>query len=543
MKSLEEKVDELFAEWDKPNSPGCALGVIKDGRLIYARGYGMANLEYDIPITSKTVFRIGSTSKQFTAMCIALLAERGKLSLDDDIRKYIPEMPRYEASITIRHLIHHTSGIRDYLELMDMALKREEDYYTPEETIEMLARQKGLNFKPGEKFLYSNSNYFLLGVIVERVSGKSLREFAEENIFKPLGMENTHFHDDHTMIVKNRAVGYSPKKDGGFRICETTLDIVGDGGLFTTVEDLLLWDRNFYENKLDGGQKLIDQIFTPGKLNNGEELDYAFGLIISNYRGLKMVHHGGAFVGFRAEMIRFPKQRFSVICLANLDSINPTKLAKRVADIYLADQFKEEIKPVKFVQLPIGKLKTKIGTFRDPETGMVCRLTLEDGKLILSTFDMNIPLAPIDEMHFRSVDSPIQLDITFEKREHKPLLMHISIEERKPITLEAIDVFIPTIDELKEYEGTYFSDELQVSYEIKFEEGKIYFTHKKFQKIPLSPTLKDEFVIRSLVVRFKRDAQNRVTGFTLNSGRAKNVYFRKLEAQPCSKPFKGENLA
>jgi len=215
MKSLTDKVDELFTVWDTPDSPGCALGIIKDGKLIYKRGYGMANLEHNIPISATTVLRIGSTSKQFTAMSIALLAEQGKISLDDDIRKCLSEMPEYESPITIRHLIHHTSGIRDYLELMELAGRRDDDYYTDDEAIDMLARQKELNFKPGDEFLYSNSGYFLLSAIAKRASGKSLREFAQENIFKPLSMNNTHFHDDHTMIVKNRAAGYSSKKDSG----------------------------------------------------------------------------------------------------------------------------------------------------------------------------------------------------------------------------------------------------------------------------------------------------------------------------------------
>jgi CubicO group peptidase (beta-lactamase class C family) len=277
----------------------------------------MANLEHNIPISSTTVFRIASTSKQFTATCVILLAEQGKLSLNDDVRKYLSEMPEYESPITIRHLIHHTSGIRDYLELIELAGMSDHDYYTDEEALEMLTRQKELNFKPGDEYLYSNSGYLLLSIIVQRGSGKSLHEFAEEHIFKPLGMRNTHFHDDHRMIVKNRAAGYSPRENDGYQIRMTTLDIVGDGGVFTTIEDLFLWDQNFYHNRL-GEKNLISQLLTPGMLNNGEKLNYAFGLAVSDYRGLRLISHGGSFAGFRAQMIRFPEQKLSVICLANL---------------------------------------------------------------------------------------------------------------------------------------------------------------------------------------------------------------------------------
>jgi len=302
---LEKRVDALFTEWDKPDSPGCALGVIRDGKFVYRHGYGMADLEYGIPITSESVFRIGSTSKQFTAMCLALLEEEDKLSLDDSLRQFLPEMPGYADEITLRHLIHHTSGIRDYLTLWEIAGDREDDYLVDGEVVDLLARQRELNFAPGDEHLYSNSGYFLLSQVVLRATGQTLAAYAAEHIFKPLGMTATHFHDDHTAIVKNRAAGYAPTDGGGFRISMTTLDMCGDGGVFTTVDDLLLWDGSFYNNRLGkGGQALIDKVLTPGVLNSGKRLDYSFGLGLGTYKGLKTVSHGGAFVGYRADIIR-----------------------------------------------------------------------------------------------------------------------------------------------------------------------------------------------------------------------------------------------
>jgi len=525
---LEGLVDSLFSEWDKPDSPGCALGVIRDGRLIYARGYGMANLEYDVPITPKTVFRVASMSKQFTAACIALLVERGLISLDDDVRKYIPELPDYGYVVRVKHLIYHTSGIRDYLSLMSMACKRDEDYYTAEEALELLCRQRKLNFRPGNRFLYSNSNYFLLGVIVERVSGVSLRRFADENIFKPLGMVNTHFHDDHTMIVKNRAVGYSPKPGGGFRINETILDIVGDGGLFTTVEDLFIWDQNFYENRLDGGERLIKRMLTVGVLNNGGKLDYAFGLRIGSYRGLKTICHSGSFAGFRAQMIRFPEYRFTVICLANLSSINPTRLAKRVADIYLADIFKIPPLP-KFIELPVKVARRWVGVFRGDD-GFVCRVFIKDDQLLLEFLGRKFKLKAIAENHFRSVDSPIDLDVRF-KREDDLLLMILRIDDRWPEIYRLIKPVSPTIHQLKEYVGEYFSDELNATYKLVLDGDKLYFKHKNAPRKPLSPTLRDEFVVGGFSIQFIRDDKGKVIGFTLNSRRARHLYFNKLMAK------------
>ena len=330
------RIDRLFARWHKPDSPGCALAVIQDGEIIYNRGYGMANLENDVPISSKTAFYIGSTSKQFTAMSVLLLAEQGKLSLDDDVRKYVPEIPDSNHSITIRHLIHHTSGIPDYLSLWHLAGRDFADSIPEDDVLDLLAERKALNFTPGDRFEYSNSGYFVLAVIVKRVSRRSLREFAEENVFQPLGMNDTHFHDDRTMIVKNRADGHFARPDGGFGIFTTSFDLVGSGGLYTTVEDLLLWDRNSYQNRLGrGGEALIDRMLTCGTLSSGEELDYAFGLVIDEYEGFKAISHGGGFIGFRAELIRFPEKHLSVAVLCNLSSIDAGQLARRVADICL----------------------------------------------------------------------------------------------------------------------------------------------------------------------------------------------------------------
>jgi len=523
MKSLTDKVDELFAEWDKLDSPGCALGIIKNGKLIYKRGYGMANLEHKIPISSTTVFRIGSTSKQFTAMCIVLLAEQGKISLDDDIHKYLSEMPEYESPITIRHLIHHTSGIRDYLELMELAGMSDHDYYTDDEAVKMVARQKELNFKPGDEYLYSNSGYYLLSMIVKRVSGKSLREFAEKNIFKPLGMRNTHFHDDHTMIVKNRAAGYSPKKDNGYRINMTTLDMIGDGGVFTTVEDLFFWDQNFYHKKL-GGKSLINQLLMLGTLNSGEKLSYAFGLEAIDYRGLKMISHSGSMAGFRAQMIRFPEHKFSVICLANLSTINPTKLCKQVADLYLADQFKHE--KAEFIELPEQELKDKTGAFRDPKTGTICELSVKDGKLMVNLFDMTFQIIPLNKTQFRSVDDPVDTDIRFEKQvQNKSLLIHVTMEGEKPVTFEAIQLASPTPAQLAEYVGDYYSDELQFTYRMVLEDGKLFFRYRNAPKKPLSPTLNDMFKVSYATIHFIRDHQNKISAFTLSSERARNIHF------------------
>lgn len=334
-----DKVDKLFAAWDKTTSPGAALAVIKDGKIVYERGYGMARLENGAINKPDTVFDIGSVSKQFTAACAAILIREGKLRLEDDIRKYLPEMPAYDRPITVDHLLHHTSGLRNYCDLLDLAGFREDaDSPTVAVALEIIRRQKGLNHRPGEEYLYTNSGFFLLGQIIERVSGKSLNEFAQERIFRPLGMTKTLFLDDHNRIVKDRATGYVDGK-GGLRVCMSNWEQTGDGSVCTTVRDLYLWDQALYTNAL--GQDVMDRLQTRGALNSGMTIDYAWGLYISAYKGLKIVRHSGSWAGFRAPMVRFPEQRFSVIVLANLESISPSALAYSIADIYLAGLLKE----------------------------------------------------------------------------------------------------------------------------------------------------------------------------------------------------------
>jgi CubicO group peptidase (beta-lactamase class C family) len=532
---LTDQVDALFAEWDKPDSPGCALAIIQDGEIAYRRGYGCADLEHGVPITSTSVFDIASTSKQFTAMCIAILRRQGKLSLDDEIRKHIPEMPAYGAPITIRHLIHHTSGIRDYLTLMDLAGMRYENEYPDEEVIELICRQKELNFEPGEKYLYSNTGYFLLGEIVKRASGKTLRAFAEEWIFAPLGMKKTHYHDDFTEIVKDRAMGYSSKKDGGLRIDMSIFDVVGDGCVYTTVEDLYLWDQNFYHNLVGNyGQDLIREITTPGKLNDGEEQDYAFGLTIEKYRGLDLISHSGDWAGYRSEMIRFPEQRFSVICLANFGGIEPSGLAKRIADIYLEKAFtepaveKREQDDVKSPDLPLAELEKLTGFYRNPKTGTIWELSMQDGKLIVEVNDTKFQLVRTSSTHFRSDEVQLDIQVDFiPPSKSEPMSIQAQIEGGNPSKFVKLETASLSRNELAEYAGEYSSDELGTPFKFVVEEENLVLERKGIPNEVLKPTMRDGFKGARLTLQFTRDEQSHLTGFRLNAEGVKNLHFTR----------------
>lgn len=527
---LTAKVDKVFATYDKPDSPGCALSVIKDGQIVYKRGYGMADLDHDIPIKPDTPFHVASVSKQFTAMAILLLAKQGKLSLDDKVQKYITEMREFDQPVTIRHLLHHTSGLRDQWNLLIMSGWRlGEDVVRDEDVLDLVSRMKELNFKPGDQHLYCNTGYTLMAFIVKRASGQSLREFAEANIFKPLGMTRTIFRDDHAIVVKNQAYAYNPGPGGAFKLSVPNYDTVGASSLVTTVEDLARWDQNFYDKQV-GGDWAIEQMQIRGTLNDGQQISYARGLAIGSYKGLKIVEHGGADAGYRSHLMRFPDQRFSVACLCNFGGANPGLLARRVTDVYLASVFTSPpAKPAPVtaaITLTEQEMKNKVGAYWNAEDEEIGRLSLNDSKLRLSATGLNAVLVPLEANRFRLAEQPIE--VVFENSpQGNPLRLTMNIEGRKPITMDAM----PPADtsKLSEYEGAYYSEEIDSTYRVALKDNKLVVTRKKAAPTPLTPAFRDAFASIGILgtFRFTRDAQNRVNGFRLSAGRIRNFRFVK----------------
>lgn len=330
-------IDALFADHAATASPGCAVGVYRDGAVVFAKGYGMANLTFGVPIAPDTRFTVGSVSKQFTAASIALLVRAGRLSLDDDVRKYVPELPDYGATIRVRHLVHHTSGLRDFWGLVDLAGWRFDDGYTTRDMLALAAAQRALNNAPGAAYQYSNTGYLLLGEIVRRVSGQSLRAFADSAIFRPLGMHDSFYLDDHNEVVPRRATAYSPAK-GGWTVNVWNNDIVGQGGLVTTLADLQKWDENFYSGAL-GGAPLLALQRTTEPLSNGAPNDYAFGITMERYRGQPLEEHTGSTGGYRAALYRFPGVHTTVTLLCNASNVRNAELPLRVADLVIGARF------------------------------------------------------------------------------------------------------------------------------------------------------------------------------------------------------------
>lgn len=526
-------IDNVFAEWNTPNTPGASLGIIKDGVLIYAKGYGLANMEYDIPNSPSSVFRIGSTSKQFTAACIVLLAEQGKLDLDNSLNQYFPNFPEYAKRITVRHLLNHTSGIRDYLMIASLKGYSDDTFYEDNDIMKWLVRQTDLNFEPGEEFLYSNSGYWLLSQIVEEVTTINMAEFAEKEIFNPLGMTNTHFHNDHTQIVKNRASGYLPNSDESYQISMTTLGMIGDGGIFTTINDIKKWDDAYYNSEVLN-KSFWGVMTEQGILNNGEKIDYASGLFISEYKGLKTISHGGAFVGFRAEIVRFPEQHLSIAVFANRGDANPTKKAYEVADILLTGQFKEIQKSDTKAEAKLAPTKPKVefsleqmaGSY-EIQPGVVIKMTVKNDTLSAlqewNSATYNIVKSTGNTFEISGQDGISFTFSNLQGDETQQLIINQNGSEtvtKRKEESEAINV------NLEDYLGTFYSEELDVTYRLSQEGEDLMMKIGSNDPIKLNVTVSDQFASELGQVTFERK-DDAVSGFNLDAGRVKNLKFYK----------------
>jgi len=524
MTYINERVDLLFKQWDTPTSPGCVLAVIKDGEFIYKRSYGMADLERDVPITEGAIFDIGSIGKQFTATVIAILANQGLLTLDAPIREHLPEMASYADGIIIRQLVHHTSGLRDYLTLLDLSGLLLENTYAESFLFDLIVRQKGLNFEPGKEYLYSNSGYFLLGTIAERVTGKHITELIKEYILDPLGMNNTTFNKDCHSIVKNRALSYDKGQEEGTFVNALALSGgFGDGAILTCVDDLLLWDRNFYNNKLNNAQPdLIKKLHETGKLNNGKPINYAFGLDVTEYRGQRIVTHGGSWAGYVSEMMRFPDQHMTIICLTNLSSMDPTLLCQKVADIFLEDVLETEM-PLHKRKLSTPKRQISMKQFAGLYQGKLqtYEVVTKDDGLFLSNGATEFPLLPVNG---KFQIGQLSDYVTFTD-ENMILFKADSTTRFKRIQNERYYA-----SSLKPYIGNYYSAELDIHYTIEEKNGTLQLRRTPFDE-PKPVYILAENALGTAIgeIRLRLNDDGAIKGFDFNAGRVNHIKFRKVK--------------
>jgi CubicO group peptidase (beta-lactamase class C family) len=518
-------VDKLLAKFTA-KSPGCAVGAVQNGKTLLAKGYGLADLEHDAPLTPNTPIYLASVSKQFTAMAVLLLVEDGKLQLSDSVRKIIPELPEYFSAVTIYHLLTHTSGVRDYLALGSLAgwsiPSLNDDGF-----LRVLSRQRALNFEPGSEFLYSNSGYVLLSLVVKRVAEKNLNDFAQERIFGPLGMTATRYQHNHATLLPGKANGYQivivPQ------VANDMLDTVGDGGIYSTVEDMLRWGTSFDDPKV--GAKALATMSTPGKLssgkNTGKETGYGMGLVPDDYRGLKTVWHNGGFVGYHAQFMHFTGQKFSVVCLCNNTSANPEDLANHVADLFLAADLKAppEARPARNgtgVALSAEEVQSHTGVFRSEQNGYI-ELSERNGKLFWRGPG---ELIALDKQRFTFAAAPEGWELVFSN-EAGPGGFEIRPPKDVPVRYERVVQPVLTESQRKEFAGGFYSRELGVVYTIRLRDSDLVVEIGERSTTLLGGGPDRWRTANGSELVFQRDASGKVTGFLVNAGRVRGVQFTR----------------
>ncbi|HEY2465912.1 MAG TPA: serine hydrolase domain-containing protein [Steroidobacteraceae bacterium] len=526
--SPDKQIDQLLKAWDTSTTPGASVAVIRHGKIVFAKGYGVANLEYSIPIKPETIFHVASVSKQFTAMAVVLLESDGKLAIDDDVRKYLPELPDYGNKITLRNLLQHTSGVRDQWQTLALAGWSLQDVITQDQALRLIFRQKELNFPPGTRYLYSNAGFTLLAEIVARVSGMPFPQFCAERIFKPLRMTHTHFHQDLTQLVPGRAYSYT-SAGAGFAAAPLNYAIVGATSLFTTASDLALWLDNFRDPKV-GGPAAVARMQEEGVLADGTKIKYGLGLALDSYRGLRTVSHGGADAGFRSDVLWFPDQELGVAVLSNLGSFDPDQMAKSVAAVYIGIQMaheetKQDEAKTNYVTMDAKQLEEFAGVYPLPKVDQILTVVVKDGKL-WAAGPMQLELHPIAPGHFYLKE--LKADIEFSPQEHGGMRVKVTQPgainegERIPAGTGSAD-FLP-------YTGVYWSDELETQYTFLVRDGTLHVRHAHHGEIALTPTTKDQFSTGwwfAPQVKFVRDAAGNIRGVTLGGGRVTAVAFTR----------------
>lgn len=520
-------VDSIFDRFDGTRTPGCAVGVSSEGVPVLLRAYGMADLEHGVPNRAETVFEPGSVSKQFTAAATILLALDGEISLDDDIREYIPELPDYGDIITIRHLLHHTSGLRDWGEVAGIeGWPRTSRVHTHMHVLDIAGRQKSLNYPPGEYYSYTNTGYNLQAILVERVSEIPFAEFSKKRIFEPLGMTRTQWRDDFTRIVEDRAIAYRATREGGWAMLMPFENVHGNGGLLTTVEDLLRFTRALETGEL-GGPRFIEEMHRQSVLNSGQVHFYASGLQIREYKGVPIVEHSGSTAGYRGHLARFPEQGIAVAVMCNSTEGDAGSRLRQVADLYLGDAIAapEAPQPPPAIRMAPERLEALAGNYRisggaRPGT-LFTVVALEDRLQAADT-----ELFPVEEGRFQSARGTVLQfgDILGEDGRPSAVLNPGS----EDIRMEPVADFDPTEAELVEYTGTYRSDEAEATYTLAVENGTFAVKDRWGRARPLRPLYPDAFGLGGTTYIFRRDGSGQVVEMSWSESRVWDLRFRKI---------------
>jgi CubicO group peptidase (beta-lactamase class C family) len=534
-------VDQLMSPYDRDDSPGAVVAVWRDGRTLFSRAYGMASLSYGIPFEVDTRTNIGSTSKQFTAFAIMLQAERGKLSLDDDIRTHIPELPEFDETITVRHLITHTSGLREFLNLLSMTGRRMDhgDFIDRAELIEIVQRQPALQNAPGSEWNYNNTAFGLAAVIVERTSGQDFHEFMQDNVFGPLGMTRTMVRPSPEHIVPDRSEGYTPAGDG-FREVGDLAGAVGAGGIYTTVRDLQTWVENFSAPRV-GSHAIFDEMMTSYVLTDGEETGYGYGLFIDEQRGLKRIQHGGADVAHRSMLAYYPQINAGLTTQSNHAGFDGS-VAFRLAEAFFGEAMEPaedegeggeeagDFDPAEYDaedfdefvgRYALDALATFILTFTREADTLFAQATGQPRLEIVPTSDTTFALTVVDAsiVFHRNEDGEV---------DGASLNQNGQLQHATRLASDDTEAWEPTVDDLSAFEGRYFSEELETFYTTTLDEEQLVMYQRRIGDRDLTPGEKDTFSGGGMTVSFERDRNGQVIGFYLSNGRTRNVRFDRV---------------
>jgi CubicO group peptidase (beta-lactamase class C family) len=508
------RVDAVFGKWSGA-TPGCVVGVAQNGRKVLERAYGLADLERETRNKSETVFEAASVAKQFTAAAVLLLAREGRLSLDDPARKFVPELPDYGTPITIRHLLTHTSGLRDWGEIAAIAgWPRERRLHTQSHVLDIVHRQRALNFAPGAHWSYTNTGYNLAAIIVARVSGQTFPEFTRQRIFEPLGMERTAWRDDHTRLVRGRALGYREARDG-YHTALPFESVYGQGGLLTTVGDLLRWNENFERPKV-GDAELLREAQQAGKLSDGRDHGYALGLWVGTYKGVPEIAHGGMIEGYTAFLARYPQQRLSVAVLCNVAPDVAEPSARAVADIFLGSA--ASAAPLRAVAVPAADLDSRAGLWRNTVDGTVLSLVRDKAGLKVENGQSLVAVSPV-----RFVPPQGGQAFEFDGADRLMVGPADGIVQR----YERVAAAKPTPEQLQELAGIYVSQEAEVALGVAVHQGELLLERRPDTVMRLRPQYTDAFDSPVGLVRFRRADDGRVSELSLTQDRVWDLRFRR----------------
>jgi CubicO group peptidase (beta-lactamase class C family) len=538
--SIEIKIDTLIAQMGLSSlTPGGVVGVFKNGKIVFIKAYGVANFETKEPNKTTTVFNLASVSKQFTGAAILLLAKEKKLSLKDDIRKYLPDFSDYGHTITIENLVHHTCGIRSY-DVLKLLSGTQDSIENQKEIYSLILQQKALNFKPGDEFLYSNSGYVLLVKIIEKISGMPFSKFVEEKIFKPVGMNQTAIYDKTGKLIKNSAIGHTWGGDQHFKKTGSiSSTVVGQSNIYTSVTDFLQWDNNFYKNKL-GKWDCNKEMTTLTKLSNGDTCKYAFGLEIGEHNGLKTISHQGGISDFTAQYIQIPSEKFAVVCLFNIP-VDVTGLAYKITDLFVKGKtatVAATLPPVKAV-IDTAILQKYVGKYFDEKQWLLATITKENDRLFFEApYQDKFEIFPSADSTFFVTFADLKLIFSKDSKGAIEKITIIQDGQQFPLTYLGTNVFKPKGTALSKYAGEYYSKEINTNFPVVFKDNKLYVLFpqslaqfcKGNREAELIAEYADYFASPVSSFQFTKNAECAISGFILKDvGRVRNLVFYKIK--------------